>query len=227
MIGLAVAVLVGGTAAAQTVDVGALAVQANEVNLEYCPELYMQDVELAAKGYQRVAQAWEAVDAGYREVGSSSLLYWRGVLAQCLGQHELALEDLSSFVRWTEGVDDAELAAMVADAETRVRRLETAASAGTTPRPSRRRIGAALSISGGAAALAGFTLNLVAYERGTNLTDQAAYESTRTAGISGLVVGFAGAGVALAGLLMAVLPQREGVELSWVVGPVTSLTFRF
>jgi len=222
---LALLAVVGGPAAAQSTDVAALAVLANDVNHEYCAEIYLQDVALAARGYQKVAEAWETVDLGYRDSGDSSLLYWRGVLAQCLGQQELAGEDLGNFVRWTEGVDDAELAAMVSDAEARMKRLDTTAPV-TTARPSRRKIGAALLVSGGGITVTGFAVNLVAYQQGRGLNEEDPYQSTRNAGIAGLIVGFSGVGVVVTGLLMAVLPERDAA-ISLSVGPVTSFSLRF
>ena len=226
MVTLVVAIGAPETVNAQATDSAALAVRANDVNLEYCAEIYLQDVTLAARGYQKVAEAWEAVDLGYRDSGDSALLYWRGVLAQCLGQRELAEEDLSNFVSWTEGVDDAELAAMVADAGSRLKRLEATAPVAVS-RPSRRKVGAALLVSGGAITVTGFAVNLVAYQRGRGLSEQDPYLSTRDAGIAGLIVGFSGVGVVVTGLLMAALPERKAAAISLSVGPVTSFSLRF
>lgn len=223
---LALALAHGRHAAAQETDVAPLAVHANDANLEHCAEIYQQDVALAARGYQRVAEVWEAVDLGYRESGDSTLLYWRGVLAQCLGQRELAQGDLDNFVNWTEGVDDAELAAMVTDAEARLKRLEATAPVAVS-RPSRRKVGAALLVSGGAITVTGFAVNLVAYQRGRGLSEQDPYLSTRDAGIAGLIVGFSGVGVVVTGLLMAALPERKAAAISLSVGPVTSFSLRF
>jgi hypothetical protein len=216
-------------ARAQTSDVAELAVHANDVIAEHCAEIYAEDIALVARGYQEVAGAWEAIDEGYDDTGSSNLLYWRGVLAQCLGQQEMALADLHNFVRWTEGVDDEQLGGMVADADRRIRHLTTAlgqttnrATVRLTPRE---QAGATLLVSGGALAAAGFVVNVAAYQHGLQQTERDPFVADRNAGIAGLVVGYTGIGVAVAGVLTLALPERA--EVSVVVGPVTSVGFRF
>ncbi len=207
-------------------EVENLAVLANDVNQEYCAEIYTQDVRLAAQGYQKVAGAWEAVDVGYEESGSSILLYWRGVLAHCLDQDEIAERDLRNLVEWTEGVDDEEIAGLVADAETRLKRLE--AKDDPAPAIDRRRTGGTVLLVGGAAtAVAGFAVSLGAYRSGAGLTEQAPYMAARRANIAGLAVGLTGVGIGVAGLLVLVIPPREDRPVAFLPGPVTYVTFRF
>jgi len=69
-------------------------------------------------------------------------------------------------------------------------------------------------------------VNLVAYQQGRGLNEEDPYQSTRNAGIAGLIVGFSGVGVVVTGLLMAVLPERDAA-ISLSVGPVTSFSLRF
>lgn len=204
-----------------------LAVLANDVNQEYCAEIYTQDVRLAAQGYQKVASAWEAVDVGYEESGSSVLLYWRGVLAYCLDQDAIAERDLRNLVAWTDGVDDDELAGLVADAEARLKRLEAAAEEPATFIDRRQTGGTVLLVGGAATAVAGFAVSLGAYRVGAGQTEQAPYTAARRANIAGLAVGLTGLGVGVAGLLVLVIPSREDRPVVFLPGPITHVAFRF
>lgn len=85
--------------------------------------------------------------------------------------------------------------------------------------------GTALLISGGAMTAAGFVVNVAAYQHGLQQTEREPFVADRNAGIAGLVVGFTGIGVAVSGVLTLALPERR--EVSLVVGPVTSVGFRF
>ena len=97
------------------------AVQADDVNQQHCASLDTRQVDRAASATVAVAEAWGRVDEVYEQTGADYLLYWRGVLAQCLGRDEAALADLTAFVQGQEG--STQFSSMVKLARTRVRRL--------------------------------------------------------------------------------------------------------
>jgi hypothetical protein len=68
-----------------------------------------------------VTEVWQDVIASYEQTGATFLLYWRGVLGQCLGQAERAAKDLELFVALEEKEDT--FATQVRDARTRLRRM--------------------------------------------------------------------------------------------------------
>ncbi len=107
-----------------------LAIQANEVNEQYCAEIYGGSVNMAAEGYQEVASVWAALDDGFERSRNPELQYWRGVLAQCLGQEDRAEVDLTAFLGSLTKERRSALQAMVKDASRRLRRIERARSSG-------------------------------------------------------------------------------------------------
>lgn len=112
--------LAAGAARAGDPSVDA-AVRADDINQEHCASLYDASVERAASATVAVAEAWSRVDDVYAETGASYLLFWRGVLAQCLGREEAALDDLNAFVQSQEG--STVFSSLVRLARSRVRRL--------------------------------------------------------------------------------------------------------
>ncbi len=99
----------------------ALALQANDTLHEYCAELYASDVQQAVESYARVGEAWGAVDARLAETGEPYWRYWRGLLAECLGQYDQASGDLEAFL--TEHGDGPVYRDLARDARRRLRRL--------------------------------------------------------------------------------------------------------
>jgi hypothetical protein len=104
------------------------AAEATEVFDSYCSQTAMDDMTLAAGAVAEVSATWKKVSATLDSTKKVYLLYWRGVLAQCLDQEERALTDLNAFVAATEG--STLWAGLIKDAKTRVRRLEAAEVAG-------------------------------------------------------------------------------------------------
>ncbi len=98
-----------------------VAQKADEVQAEHCPKLEADRISLAARSMAAVSATWAEVDEVYRARGTSYLLYWRGVLAQCLNQDDHAREDLRAFV--AAAGDVAQLQGFVQDAERRLRRF--------------------------------------------------------------------------------------------------------
>lgn len=97
------------------------AARANEVNQTYCGDAYSRDISLAADSTMRVADAWREVSEIYEETEVPYLLFWRGVLAQCLGRPGNAYDDLDSFVESQETT--RAYADLVRQAKVRLRRL--------------------------------------------------------------------------------------------------------
>jgi hypothetical protein len=98
--------------------------EAQQVVSEYCAQAAGESITRAALAVVRVSDVWARVSTRLEQSRKVYLLYWRGVLGQCLDQEERAIEDLRSFVAVRA---DSELwAALVQDANTRVRRLERA-----------------------------------------------------------------------------------------------------
>jgi hypothetical protein len=109
-------------AADREMRVALAAADANDANQTFCSDAYSTDVAQAAGATKQVLEAWSGVDQAYAETGESMLLYWRGVLAQCLGRPDTATEDLLEFT------DDADpsgpYANMVEEAGRRLKRLD-------------------------------------------------------------------------------------------------------
>jgi len=112
------------TAQEEPADATDLAVLANDVHQEFCAEIYSGNVTLVAEGYRQVASTWEQVDTEYARKPDIVLLYWRGLLAQCLGQVELAQTDLAEFVDGLDKEQRASMRVMRLDAEKRLGRIE-------------------------------------------------------------------------------------------------------
>ncbi len=112
----------------------ALAIEAHQILTDHCAEVEGTDTTLAAQSVTVVSEVWARISAQLEKSGKEYLLYWRGVLGQCLNQDERALQDLRDFVSQLEEQDSDLWASLVVDANTRVRRLEQAASQ-TGPRP--------------------------------------------------------------------------------------------
>ena len=98
-----------------------LAARAWEVHQAQCAEVAAGSDSSAADSMVEVTEVWREIIASYEKTGASFLLYWRGVLAECLGQPERAAEDLQLFVALEE-FEDA-FASQVRDSRTRLRRM--------------------------------------------------------------------------------------------------------
>jgi hypothetical protein len=98
-----------------------LAARAWEVHQAQCAEVAAGSDAAAADSMVEVTEVWREIISTYEKTGASFLLYWRGVLAQCLGQPERAAEDLQLFVA-LEQLEEAFMP-QVRDARTRLRRM--------------------------------------------------------------------------------------------------------
>lgn len=114
---------------------GEAALFANRVHDEHCANTGAADREVAGLAMEKVAPAYRKVATSYRTHGSAYLLYWRGLLAQCLSLEEEAAEDLQAFV--TAMADNSEYGGQIKDARRRLRQLgqrPSAGGGGTAPR---------------------------------------------------------------------------------------------
>ncbi len=99
----------------------AAATEAEEVLSKHCSDVASAEQTAAADAIGSVSATWGRVGKAYQAHGDQWLLYWRGALAQCLGQQERAKEDLLAFY---EGhVGDGGFMSLVDDAHRRLRRL--------------------------------------------------------------------------------------------------------
>ena len=97
------------------------ALKAFSVVNEHCADVGVADVTQHATSVSKVAPAWASVSEAYEAEGEAFLLYWRGVLAQCLDYQDKARADLEAFVaRFSEKPEEAD---QVRDARVRLRRL--------------------------------------------------------------------------------------------------------
>ena len=104
----------------------ALAQEAHAVLLAHCAEAAGEDMTRAAESVAVVSDVWARVSAEVESSQKVYLLYWRGVLAQCLDQEDKALKDLQTFVAARK---DSDLwAGLIDDAKKRVARLERQAA---------------------------------------------------------------------------------------------------
>lgn len=110
------------TAAAAQGTAEAVASRAQRAHEEHCADAAgLASESDAALALAEVSTVWAEVAQVHEASGATWLLYWRGLLAQCIGQDERAAEALVAFV---ESDPTAEgLAAMARDARSRLKRL--------------------------------------------------------------------------------------------------------
>ena len=96
-----------------------VALDAQRVHSEYCGSLQGADRALAGESFAVVGPVWSQVSGAYRDTKVIYLLYWSGLLSECLGRKADAVSDLEAFLS-DEG--SRPLVSMVADAEWRLRR---------------------------------------------------------------------------------------------------------
>jgi len=124
-----VLVLAGAAHADPSIDA---ATQASDVNQEECANVHTLKQRTSAAGVQKVAEVWNEVGRVYEEEGKAPyLLFWRGVLAQCLGRNELAVLDLESFIASQKG--QTMFVDLVRQAKSRLKRLGSRGKIGEGP----------------------------------------------------------------------------------------------
>ncbi len=99
-----------------------IATRAQHAHEAHCPEVAgTEDEGDAARAIVEVGGVWAELADVHDATGATWLLYWRGLLAQCIGQDARAVEALIGFVE--SGAEAEGMAAMVRNARKRLRRL--------------------------------------------------------------------------------------------------------
>ena len=99
-----------------------VAAKASKAHTEHCAQAAGTGAESdAAQAISEVGAVWAEVARVHEATGASWLLYWRGLLAQCIGQDERAAEALVDFMESEPEADGME--AMALEARKRLRRL--------------------------------------------------------------------------------------------------------
>ena len=183
----------------------ALAMEALNAKDQHCADVAGGQAELAAQSMGAVSDVWGRISAHLGKSKKVYLLYWRGVLAQCLSQEERALEDLQNFL--AEREDSSLYAQQVADAKKRIsqisRRTGTRRSV-SRARPPADPVPVLGVLLGGAlypAKLSGETLE-TAYAQGQAL-------ATESGVLTGVAIG-CGVGSALSFALTALASSSPG-----------------
>jgi hypothetical protein len=111
---------IGSASAAGEAEVD-LAQRAATVHERDCSQVSVGGATQAAQAMVRVVPLLAEVSESYDRSKEPFLLYWRGMLQDCLGQEDRAITDLQSFLRIAG--DDPLQAAPLEEARRRLRRL--------------------------------------------------------------------------------------------------------
>jgi hypothetical protein len=135
---LVAALLVPTSARAQHLNdaVESPAERAARVHQEHCTAVAAGSSEAASVAIQEVNEVWLLLSREFDRDPRAYLLYWRGVLAQCLSQETRAMEDLARFVDWYREADATARGAyhtLDFDGRKRLRRLRGSSETSTTP----------------------------------------------------------------------------------------------
>ncbi len=223
------------TAGAEEATSEDLAVRANEVHQIWCADIYGAEISEAAAGYQEVSEVWAAVDAHLQGAVDAPLTYWRGVLAQCLGQDERAMEDLAAFLVMVEEREPGggrALAAMAKDAQRRTQLLELRSGRGDALAEvsvvhRRRTAGGVMLAAGATSAAVGFAINVAMYQEYVGTTDADTHSWASGVSHTGLAVGIIGAVTSAVGLILVIAPDSKAARVSVGPGPWASLQVSF
>jgi hypothetical protein len=126
-------------AKAKKVSGETLALAAARVQSEHCADAYGVDTTRALRSIATVGEVWAQLSEQYERSHETYLLYWRGVLAQCMDQEVRGLDDLKGFV--TRAGSSTLWIDLVKDANRRIRQLERRAKGGVDPRAVRKPLG--------------------------------------------------------------------------------------
>ncbi len=219
--------------AAGSIDAHAVAERAQAAHDEHCARVAGAGEESgAARALVEVGAVWAEVAEAHEATGESWLLYWRGMLAQCLGQDERAEEAFVAFLATdpsSQGLDG-----LGSDARKRLSRLTGEPVREAPPTAFAGSIVAGISLAGGAAATgigAGFTLRGISVVHGhltAGLQDRTAVDADIAEGDGlvgasvGLVAGAVACGIASgvafgsvgAAAGVAVVPTDRGVHVA-------------
>lgn len=100
----------------------AAATRAEAALEEHCSSVESENVTAAAESVAALGAVWTELSTAIGDSGEPYLLYWRGALAQCVGQDTRALDDLGAFLAAAE--ESGLWGDLVPDAEYRVDQLD-------------------------------------------------------------------------------------------------------
>ncbi len=118
----------GTEAAEQPASPEDLALEAARIRSEHCAQAASDRKTSGVRSITEVGPTWLRVSEQFDKSGETYLLYWRGVLAQCMDQEERASVDFESFVA-QEGASNL-WADLVRDAKRRIRLLQRSSASG-------------------------------------------------------------------------------------------------
>ena len=203
------------------------AVQAADTHAKYCGEGVDQTIESSGSAIAEVGKMWASLDGLPERTGATGLLYWRGLLAECLDRQDHAIADLTQFLEAHK--HDTTWVEPVRDAIRRLQRMGVESEPSPTARPAGRILGFSLAGlmgagSGVMGALAGVRSGHrqeleTLYYSGSLRTDDFTTVDTQgqaaTQDINGFAAGAVGlaAGAATAVLVSALAPNSGGGTL--------------
>ncbi len=139
----------------EAVDVAGAALAAAQVHEAQCADTRGNDVSVFGAAMGRVSDALVQVSGAYDRSRDPSLLFWRGLLALCVGRDDVGAADLSAFLD-AVGSQSA-YADQSRDAQRRLRRVQVAADRGASSGPDPGGIVAGAGMAAGAGAFAGLS----------------------------------------------------------------------
>jgi hypothetical protein len=227
-----------------------LALRAATANDQDCQQLHSADPTDRDALATSIRTVWRELDDALRNVPEPFLLYWRGVLSQCLGDRDEAKNDFEGFVNSAAFLDAIEddraqrIDSMMQDAKKRLRRLErpeprpkkepraraaSLASENSVPGNSAEANPApALLVPGIALGVVGFAAHGLSWNEGSIELDEDRYIRLQTANRATFALGVAGSittGIGLAVLAGTLGPKS--VDVAVIPGPITTLAVRF
>ncbi len=105
-----------------------LALEAARIRSEHCAQAASDRKTGGVRSITEVGPIWLRLSEQFDKSGETYLLYWRGVLAQCMDQEERAGVDFENFVTLEE--DSNLWADLVRDAKRRIRLLQRSSGGG-------------------------------------------------------------------------------------------------
>jgi hypothetical protein len=142
------------------------AVQAANVHAEHCAEGVNQTIEATGSAIAQVGETWASLDGMPERTNATGLLYWRGLLAECLGRTDHAITDLMKFLE--VHANDSTWVEPARDAMRRLERMGVVLEAGPSKPPAGRIVGV---LSGGLIAAGGGLTGALAGVRSQHLSD--------------------------------------------------------
>ena len=137
------------------VDVAAAAMAASQVHEQHCADTSGNDVSVFGAAMSQGSGALVEVSAAYDATKDPSLLFWRGLLALCIGREDVGATDLQAFLDGVEG--QSAYSDQIRDARRRLRRVQVSLERGSDSTPAPGGIVAGVGLAAGTGAFAGLS----------------------------------------------------------------------